>query len=102
MRASLTRVGVAEDDAEEVAEESVMLNKATPFRGDAGQGKLGRMKACMNASEASAAGARMSSPIASPELDEAIEVEVTTSENLPWMCIVWDDPVNLMLSLIHI
>ncbi len=102
MRASLTRVGVAEDDAEEVAEESVMLYKATPFRGDAGQGKLGRMKACMNASEASAAGARMSSPIASPELDEAIEVEVTTSENLPWMCIVWDDPVNLMSYVAYV
>lgn len=41
----------------------------------------------------------MSSPMATPELDEAIDVDVATSENLPWMCIVWDDPV---LSLIHI
>ncbi|QCB29094.1 ATP-dependent Clp protease adaptor protein ClpS [Corynebacterium endometrii] len=38
----------------------------------------------------------MGSPMATPELDEAIEVDVATSENLPWMCIVWDDPVNLM------
>lgn len=38
----------------------------------------------------------LSSPMATPELDEAIEVDVATSENLPWMCIVWDDPVNLM------
>ena len=35
---------------------------------------------------------RMSSPMATPEID----VDVATSENLPWMCIVWDDPVNLM------
>ena len=39
---------------------------------------------------------RMSSPMATPELDEEIDVDVATSENLPWMCIVWDDPVNLM------
>nr|WP_046441126.1 ATP-dependent Clp protease adapter ClpS [Corynebacterium kutscheri] len=31
-----------------------------------------------------------------PDLDEKVEIEVATSENLPWMCIVWDDPVNLM------
>ena len=45
---------------------------------------------------------RASSPLASPELDEAIEVEVTTSENLPWMCIVWDDPVNLMSYVAYV
>ena len=39
---------------------------------------------------------RMSSPMATPDLDEGIEVDVAASENLPWMCIVWDDPVNLM------
>ena len=39
---------------------------------------------------------RMSSPMATPELDEELDVDVATSENLPWMCIVWDDPVNLM------
>lgn len=41
-------------------------------------------------------GVRLGSPMATPELDEAIEVDVASSENLPWMCIVWDDPVNLM------
>ena len=34
--------------------------------------------------------------MATPELDEELDVDVATSENLPWMCIVWDDPVNLM------
>lgn len=68
----------------------------------------------MNAHQETSASVVMSSPMATPELDEAIEVDVATSENLPWMCIVWDDPVNLMsyvsyvfqtvlgLSLIHI
>ena len=50
----------------------------------------------MNAHRETSAGVVMSSPMATPELDEAIEVDVATSENLPWMCIVWDDPVNLM------
>lgn len=35
-------------------------------------------------------------PMASPELDQEFQLDVATSENLPWMCIVWDDPVNLM------
>ncbi|QNE90485.1 ATP-dependent Clp protease adapter ClpS [Corynebacterium incognita] len=34
--------------------------------------------------------------MASPELDQELQLDVATSENLPWMCIVWDDPVNLM------
>ena len=46
--------------------------------------------------------ARMSSPMATPELDEAIDVEVATSENLPWLCIVWDDPVNLMSYVTYV
>lgn len=45
---------------------------------------------------------RMGSPMASPELDEAIEVNVATAENLPWMCIVWDDPVNLMSYVTYV
>ena len=40
--------------------------------------------------------------MATPELDEAVDVEVTTSENLPWMCIVWDDPVNLMSYVAYV
>ena len=56
----------------------------------------------MNAHRETSAGVVMSSPMATPELDEAIEVDVATSENLPWMCIVWDDPVNLMSYVTHV
>ena len=45
---------------------------------------------------------RMGSPLATPELDEAIDVDVATSENLPWLCIVWDDPVNLMSYVTYV
>lgn len=47
-------------------------------------------------------GPGMGSPMATPELDEAIEVDVATAENLPWMCIVWDDPVNLMSYVTYV
>src|SRR5699024_7268337 len=39
---------------------------------------------------------QLSSSMASPELDEAVEVSPQSEESLPWMCIVWDDPVNIM------
>ncbi len=45
---------------------------------------------------------RMGSPLATPELDESVDVEVATSENLPWLCIVWDDPVNLMSYVTYV
>lgn len=45
---------------------------------------------------------RMGSPLATPELDEAIDVDVATSENLQWLCIVWDDPVNLMSYVTYV
>ncbi|MBA1836236.1 ATP-dependent Clp protease adapter ClpS [Corynebacterium sp. zg912] len=44
----------------------------------------------------------MGSPLATPELDESVDVEVATSENLPWLCIVWDDPVNLMSYVTYV
>ncbi|MBZ8178222.1 ATP-dependent Clp protease adapter ClpS [Corynebacterium poyangense] len=44
----------------------------------------------------------MGSPMATPELDENIEMEVLTGENLPWLCIVWDDPVNLMSYVAYV
>lgn len=44
----------------------------------------------------------MGSPMATPELDEQIDVDVVVSENLPWMCIVWDDPVNLMSYVAYV
>ncbi len=37
-----------------------------------------------------------------PQIEEEIVVEVATSENLPWLCIVWDDPVNLMSYVTHV
>ncbi|WP_047241489.1 ATP-dependent Clp protease adapter ClpS [Corynebacterium epidermidicanis] len=43
-----------------------------------------------------------SAPLASPELEEDVHVEVAASENLPWMCIVWDDPVNLMSYVTYV
>lgn len=43
-----------------------------------------------------------SAPMAAPDLEEAIDVDVMTSENLPWMCIVWDDPVNLMSYVTYV
>lgn len=43
-----------------------------------------------------------SMPMATPELEESLEVEVQSSENLPWMCIVWDDPVNLMSYVTYV
>ncbi|MBI9001402.1 ATP-dependent Clp protease adapter ClpS [Corynebacterium sp. CCM 9185] len=42
----------------------------------------------------------MSSPTPVPV--ETENVEVLTSENLPWMCIVWDDPVNLMSYVTYV
>ena len=47
-------------------------------------------------------GVRMGSPMATPDLDEQIEVNVDTAENLPWMCIVWDDPVNLQSYVTYV
>lgn len=44
----------------------------------------------------------VSSPMATPELDEDLSVDVASSENLPWMCIVWDDPVNLMSYVTYV
>ena len=46
--------------------------------------------------------ARMGSPMATPDLDESLDVDVVTSENLPWLCIVWDDPVNLMSYVTYV
>ncbi len=40
--------------------------------------------------------------MASPDLEEEVEVDVASAENLPWMCIVWDDPVNLMSYVTYV
>lgn len=44
----------------------------------------------------------MSPPLASPDIDEEVHVDVATSADLPWMCIVWDDPVNLMSYVTYV
>lgn len=44
----------------------------------------------------------LSMPMATPELEEAVDFELDTAENLPWMCIVWDDPVNLMSYVTYV
>ncbi|WP_185967152.1 MULTISPECIES: ATP-dependent Clp protease adapter ClpS [unclassified Corynebacterium] len=41
-------------------------------------------------------------PLATPELDELVDIDIETAENLPWMCIVWDDPVNLMSYVTYV
>ena len=41
-------------------------------------------------------------PVAEPAISEDTDVEVASSENLPWMCIVWDDPVNLMSYVTYV
>lgn len=44
----------------------------------------------------------LGSPMATPELDEELAVDVETAENLPWLCVVWDDPVNLMSYVTYV
>lgn len=48
----------------------------------------------------------MGSPLATPDVDESVDesvdVDVAPSENLPWLCIVWDDPVNLMSYVTYV
>lgn len=41
-----------------------------------------------------------STPVAEPEVE--MDVNTVSSENLPWMCIVWDDPVNLMSYVTYV
>ena len=41
-----------------------------------------------------------SAPIATPDVE--MDVNTVSSENLPWMCIVWDDPVNLMSYVTYV
>lgn len=38
--------------------------------------------------------------MATPVAD--VTVEVQTESNLPWMCICWDDPVNLMSYVTYV
>ena len=40
--------------------------------------------------------------MATPGVEQELEVDMATSENLPWVCIVWDDPVNLMSYVTYV
>ena len=41
-----------------------------------------------------------SMPMATPDVD--VETDTSTSPDLPWLCIVWDDPVNLMSYVTYV
>lgn len=41
-----------------------------------------------------------SAPTAEPDVE--MDVHTVSSENLPWLCIVWDDPVNLMSYVTYV
>lgn len=41
-----------------------------------------------------------SAPLATPDVE--LDVHTLSSENLPWLCIVWDDPVNLMSYVTYV
>ncbi len=40
--------------------------------------------------------------MATPDLEEDVNVDVLTAANIPWVCIVWDDPVNLMSYVTYV
>lgn len=45
-------------------------------------------------------GSSPSAPLATPDVE--MDVHTVSSENLPWLCIVWDDPVNLMSYVTYV
>ena len=47
-----------------------------------------------SAPPAAALSASSPAPLASPAVEEV--TELSGGENNPWVCVVWDDPVNLM------
>lgn len=42
----------------------------------------------------------MSTPVASPDIDEVVELSAAPLE--PWQVIVWNDPVNLMSYVVRV
>jgi ATP-dependent Clp protease adaptor protein ClpS len=42
----------------------------------------------------------MSSPIATPDVDESIDLSAAPLE--PWQVVVWNDPVNLMSYVVRV
>ncbi|WP_214467250.1 ATP-dependent Clp protease adapter ClpS [Microbacterium flavescens] len=44
----------------------------------------------------------MMAPLATPDLDEQVDVGEQTAADRPWQTVVWDDPVNLMSYVTHV
>ena len=44
----------------------------------------------------------MMAPLASPEVDERVDLREQTFSERPWQTVVWDDPVNLMSYVTHV
>ncbi|HLS93221.1 MAG TPA: ATP-dependent Clp protease adapter ClpS [Microbacterium sp.] len=38
----------------------------------------------------------------SPDLDEAVDLSLAPSGDVPWQTVVWDDPVNLMSYVVRV
>lgn len=41
-------------------------------------------------------------PLASPELDERTDTDVSPAAERPWQTVVWNDPVNLMSYVVYV
>ena len=46
----------------------------------------------------------MPGPLVLPSVEEAedVEIETTSDPDLPWMTVVWNDPINLMSYVTHV
>lgn len=44
----------------------------------------------------------MMAPLASPEVDERVDLREQTFSERPWQTVVWDDPVNLMSYVVRV
>ena len=44
----------------------------------------------------------MMPPLATPSVDEDVELTARTDPDRPWQTVVWDDPVNLMSYVTHV
>jgi ATP-dependent Clp protease adaptor protein ClpS len=44
----------------------------------------------------------MAPALATPEIDEDVDVRERVDPDRPWQTVVWDDPVNLMSYVTHV
>jgi ATP-dependent Clp protease adaptor protein ClpS len=44
----------------------------------------------------------MAPALATPEIDEDVDVRERVEPDRPWQTVVWDDPVNLMSYVTHV